>query len=152
LVHEQTIGIHRFTKTHHSLDLGESHHLPPYSIIYDWPWGLHPNVIFLGTPKLGVPKFLKFELSPLWRPIIFCLDFQSKWSMKQSCNLCWEISNDMWHATWIHVIQSVSWILVVGGQIDNLTINISFSHNLCCKYSNGSCDPILDIYVLRTFE
>ncbi len=27
-----------------------------------------------------------------------------------------------------------------------------FSHNLCCKYLNGSCEPILDIYVLRVFE
>jgi hypothetical protein len=26
--------------------LGGSHHLPPYSILYAWPRGQHPNVIF----------------------------------------------------------------------------------------------------------
>ncbi len=26
--------------------LGGSHNHPPYSILYDWPQGLHPNVIF----------------------------------------------------------------------------------------------------------
>jgi hypothetical protein len=31
--HEQT-WTH---KTHHDLDLGGSHHLPPYSILYAWP-------------------------------------------------------------------------------------------------------------------
>jgi hypothetical protein len=25
--------------------VGGSHHLPPYSILYDWPQGQHPNVI-----------------------------------------------------------------------------------------------------------
>ncbi len=25
--------------------LGGSHHLPPYSILYAWPHGQHPNVI-----------------------------------------------------------------------------------------------------------
>jgi hypothetical protein len=37
-------------------------------------------------------------------------------------------------------------------QIDTLTFGLSFNHNLCCKYSNGSCEPILDIYVLRFFQ
>jgi hypothetical protein len=29
---------------------------------------------------------------------------------------------------------------------------VSFSHNLCCKYLNGSCEPILNIYVSRNFK
>jgi hypothetical protein len=29
----------------------------PYSILYDQPQGLHPNVIFPRTPKLKVLKF-----------------------------------------------------------------------------------------------
>jgi hypothetical protein len=53
-------------------ELEGSHHLPPYNIIYDWPWGLHSNVIFLGIFKFRVPKFFKLKLSPFWRPIIFC--------------------------------------------------------------------------------
>jgi hypothetical protein len=50
-------------------ELRESHHLPSYDILYDQPQGLHPNVIFPGTPKLGISKFSKFELSTFWKPI-----------------------------------------------------------------------------------
>jgi hypothetical protein len=38
------------------------------------------------------------------------------------------------------------------GQIDILTLDPSFGHNLCCKYSNGSCKPISNIYVSRDFQ
>jgi len=41
---------------------------------------------------------------------------------------------------------------MVGNQIDNLTPNLSFGHNLCFKNQNGSCEPILDIYVPRSFQ
>jgi len=41
---------------------------------------------------------------------------------------------------------------VVESQIDNLTFGRFFCHNLCFKYSNGSCEPILDIYVVRAFQ
>jgi len=41
---------------------------------------------------------------------------------------------------------------VVENQIDKLIFDFSFSHNLCCKHSNGSCEPILDIYTLRAFQ
>jgi hypothetical protein len=41
---------------------------------------------------------------------------------------------------------------MVRNQIDNLTFGPSFGHNLCFKYSNGSCKPILNIYVSRNFQ
>jgi hypothetical protein len=41
---------------------------------------------------------------------------------------------------------------VVGTQIANLTYGPSFGHNLCFNYPNGSCEPILDIYVPRVFQ
>jgi len=41
---------------------------------------------------------------------------------------------------------------MVGNQIDNLILNPSFGHNLCFNYSNGSCEPILDIYVSRASQ
>ncbi len=41
---------------------------------------------------------------------------------------------------------------MVGFQIDNLTLIPSFGHNLCFKYPNGSCEPILDIYVPKYFQ
>ncbi len=43
-------------------------------------------------------------------------------------------------------------LFVVGGQIGSLTNNPSFGHNLCFKYPNGSCEPILNIYVSRDFQ
>ncbi len=40
---------------------------------------------------------------------------------------------------------------MVGSQIANLIFGLFFCHNLCFRCSNGSCKPILDIYVLRAF-
>jgi hypothetical protein len=51
----------------------------------------------------------------------------------------------MWHATYMQVNQGDSWRLMVESQINNLTPNPSFVHNLCFKYPNGSCKHILDI-------
>jgi hypothetical protein len=41
---------------------------------------------------------------------------------------------------------------MVRSKIDTLTPDPSFGHNLCCKYSNGPCESILDIQVLRVFQ
>jgi hypothetical protein len=41
---------------------------------------------------------------------------------------------------------------MVRSQIGNLTFGPSFGHNLCCKCPNGSCEPILNIYVPRAFQ
>jgi hypothetical protein len=41
---------------------------------------------------------------------------------------------------------------MVRSQIGSLTFGFSFSHNLCFKYSNGTCEPILNIYVLVAFQ
>jgi hypothetical protein len=57
----------------------------------------------------------------------------------------------MWHATYKHVIQGDSQLLMVGSQINILIPSPFFGHNLHCKYLNGSCEPLLDIYVLKTF-
>jgi len=48
--------------------------------------------------------------------------------------------------------QGNSWLLMIGSQIGNLTPYFFFGHNLCFRYPNGSCEPILDIYVPRTFQ
>jgi hypothetical protein len=45
-----------------------------------------------------------------------------------------------------------SQLLVVGSQIRDLTFDPSFGHNLCFRCPNGSCEPILDIYVPRFFQ
>jgi hypothetical protein len=57
----------------------------------------------------------------------------------------------MWHVTCMQGSQGNYQLLVIGSQIDNLTPNLFFGHNLCFNYPNGSCEPILDIYVLKAF-
>jgi len=49
-------------------------------------------------------------------------------------------------------IQGDSQLLVVGSQIATLTPDSSFGHNLCFRCPNGSCEPILDIYVSIIFQ
>ncbi len=34
----------------------------------------------------------------------------------------------------------------------SLGYGLSFGYNLCFKCPNGSCEPILDIYILRSFQ
>jgi hypothetical protein len=41
---------------------------------------------------------------------------------------------------------------MVGSQTANLTSDPAFGHNLCFECPNESCEPILDIYVLRAFQ
>jgi hypothetical protein len=52
----------------------------------------------------------------------------------------------MWHATYTQGNWGDSRLLVVGNQIINLTFDPSF------KCPNGSCEPILNIYVPRAFQ
>ncbi len=53
----------------------------------------------------------------------------------------------------LHVRKSSdSWLLMVGSQVANLILVPSFNHNLCFKCPNGSCEPILNIYVPRAFQ
>ncbi len=42
-------------------ELGGTHHLPPYNILYVWPQGLHPNVILSQDSQVGSPKIPKIE-------------------------------------------------------------------------------------------
>jgi hypothetical protein len=71
---------------------------------------------------------------------------------KKCFNLHWELSNYKWHATYTQANQGDSQFLMVRSQIGTLTLNSSFGHNLCFKYSNGMCEPILDIYIPKTFQ
>jgi hypothetical protein len=101
---------------------------------------------------MGVLKFPKLGLLPLWGPIILCADLQLRWSLKQNCIPHWKLSNRMWHTTYTQGNWGDSWLLVVGSQIDNLTSDHSFGHNLCFKCPNKSCEPILNIYFSRVFQ
>jgi hypothetical protein len=98
---------------------------------------------------LGVLKFPKLGFLVLWRAITSYENLWLKWGLNQSCSPSWKLSNDMWHATYTRVFQGKysGWC-----QIDTLTLDLSFGHNLCFKYSNGSYNPILNIYVSRVFQ
>ncbi len=80
-----------------------------------------------------------------------CVNLRLRWSLKQSCSH-WDLSNSMWHATCMQRNQDDSRLLMVESQIDNFIYGLSFGHNLCFKYPNGSCEPILKIYVSRSFH
>jgi len=140
-MHGWTTSIHIFIRLITTWTWG-NHHLPPYSILYDWSWRMHPNVILSWDSTLEV---LKLGLSSLWRPIISCVNLHLRWGLKQSCSPHQEISNDMLHATCMYVIQSNSRLLMVGSQIDILIPSTSFGHDLYCKYSNESCEPFINI-------
>jgi len=131
--------------------LGGSHHLPPYSILCAWPWDQHPNVILSWDSQVGVLKFPQLGLSWLWGPIILRADLRLRWGLKQKCSLHQELPNAMSHTTCTQGNWGDYWLLTVKNQIVNLIPDSSFGHNLCFKCPNGSCKPILNIYVLRNF-
>jgi hypothetical protein len=58
----------------------------------------------------------------------------------------------MWYDLFTQVLQGNFKLLVVESHTDTLILIPSFGHNLYCKYSNGSCKPILDIYISRSFQ
>jgi hypothetical protein len=105
----------------------------------------------LGFLK-GVPKLPRSELPQLCGAITSRLDLRSEQGLKQSCSSRGDLSNGVSHASCKHESRVDSWHFVVGNQIANLTLGLSFCHNLCCKCPNGSCKPILDIYISITFR
>jgi len=132
--------------------LGGSHHLPPYIILCAFSWGPHPNGILSHDSQMKVPKLLKLGFSQLWGPITLRVDLWLRWGLKQIYSLHQELSNNTWHAICTQGIWVDFWLLVVGGQTTNLTPDPSFGHSLCFRCSNGSCEPILDIYVSIYFQ
>ncbi len=43
-------------------------------------------------------------------------------------------------------------LLMVGSQTISLTPSLSFDHNLCLRFQNGQCEPILNIYASIAFQ
>ncbi len=132
--------------------MGKATTFPPYSKLYASPRGPHPNGILSRDSQVGVPKFANLRLPWFWGPITFSVDLRLIWGLKQSCNPRRELSNGICHVTCTQVNRVDSRLLVVGSQIPSLTPGLSFDHNLCFKYPNGSCEPMSDIYVPRSFQ
>jgi hypothetical protein len=132
--------------------LGGSHHLPPYSILYASPRHMHPNGFLSRDSQGGVRKLSRFGLLPLCDIITLCQDLRLGWGLKQTCSSHQEFFNSVPHSTCTHQGWVNSRLLVVGNQTANLTPDLSFCHNLCCKCPNGSCKPIFDIYISKSFQ
>jgi hypothetical protein len=149
-------GHTRTHKTHHGPDLKETTTFL-LIIFYVPSHGAYTQMSFcreipkLGTPNLGVPKFLKLGLSQFWK-LNFCEYLRLKWSLKQSHSPCQGVFNYMWHATYTQVNQGNFLLLLVGSQIGNLIFSPFFGHNLRFKYSNGMFEPISDIYIPKELQ
>jgi hypothetical protein len=77
---------------------------------------------------------------------------QLRRGLKQSCSPRRDLSNAVLHSQ-IRCREEVdSRRLVVGSQTASLTPGPSFAHNLCLRCPNEQCEPILDIYVSRSFQ
>jgi hypothetical protein len=142
----------RIHKTHHGSDLGEATIFPliVFSVISHG--GCMQMSFCLGIPNLGVPKFPKLRLLEFWKVITSYENLWLRWGLKQSCSPCQKLSNDIWHIIFTHLFKKDSWLLVGRNQIGTLTPYPSFGHNLCFKYSNGSCEPILVSYISKYFQ
>ncbi len=132
--------------------LGESHHLPPYSILYASPRGPHPNGFLSWDSQVKVPKFAQLGFLRLWGRITLHANLQLWWGLKQRYSPRQDLFNGMLHAACTPGNWVDSWLLVVGSQTANLTPDLSFDHNLCFRCPNAWYKPILDIYASITFQ
>jgi len=134
--HGQTWS-HKIHKTHHGPNLGEATTFPLI-------------VFFVPNHKANTQMSFcmrkpKLRLLLLWKFIALCVNLRLMWALKKSCSPHWKLSKSMWHMTYLQ-----------GNQGDfrlfsNLSLDPSFGHNLCFKYPNASCEPILHIYIPLTF-
>jgi hypothetical protein len=124
----------------------------PFSILYASPRGPHPNGFLSRDSYMRVPKFSKLGLLRFRGPITLCVNLRSGRCWKKSYSLHRKLSNSMSHATYTQGNRVDSRLLVVASQTTNLTPILSFGHNLCFRCPNGSCEPILNIYVSLVFQ
>jgi hypothetical protein len=123
--------------------LGGSHHLPPYSILCDFPWSPHPNGYFSrdSHSRMGVPKSRQMGLSGLWSPITLRAYLGLQCGLKQSCSSHRGLSNAVLHSRIGHREGVDSRLFVVRSQIDNSTPGLSFGHNLCFRFQMSNASP-----------
>ncbi len=101
---------------------------------------------------MGISKFPQLGLLRFWGRIIpmqtsDCNDVQSKVVafVNNFPTVCRRLPTR-------NGIGSNFWLLMVGSQTASLTSGLSFDHKLCYKYSNGQCEPILDIFTSIDFQ
>ncbi len=136
-------------------ELGGSHHLPPYSILYNAPRGLRPNALFPGTPKLesrNCPEIVPVGVLGLWELITPDCRVRSQRGPNKSCSPRRDLSNDVLHSQFGGRKEVYSRLLMIGSQTGSLTPGPSFAHNLGCRCPNDQCEAIFDIYASRPFQ
>ncbi len=110
-------------------------------------------MIFLSWgSRVGVLKSRQLGFLQLWSPITLRADLGLKCGLKQGYSSYQVFFNIILHVLCIQVNRVDSWLFLVDNQINSLTPGPSFSHNLCFKCPNEECEPILDIYVPRSFQ
>jgi hypothetical protein len=121
--------------------LGGSHHLPPYSILYNSLPHLHPNGSFSRDSQNGVPKLSRFGLLGLWTLITPRSKLGSKRGLNQSCSSPQELSKGVSHFIFMYRNWVDSRLLMVESQTANLTPDPSFGHNLCFDVQMAHARP-----------
>jgi hypothetical protein len=141
----------RTHKTHHGWTWGKA---PPFSLYYTLCLATRPPSKWFFVPKFlsGSPEIPKVGTPTTLGAHNFVCRPPIEWSLKQSYSPCRKLSNNISHATYKQGNRGNSQLLVARSQIDNLIHGPSFGHNLCFSCPNGSCEPILDIYVPRVFQ
>jgi len=118
--------------------LGGSHHLPPYSIICVSTRRLHPNGSFSRDSQVGVPKLSRVGVPGLWTAVAPCPELGLGRALNQSYSSRQELFNAGLHSLKRRREEVDSQLLVVGSQNGKLTPDLSFAHNLGCRFQMGN--------------
>ncbi len=96
--------------------------------------------------RMRVLKLRQWGLPRLWSPVTLRADLGSWWDLKQSCSSCYELFNGIFHI----VYNQVNW--VDSCLFGSLTLGLSFANNVFFRCLHEQWEPILDIYVPRSFQ
>ncbi len=127
---------------------------PPSPIQYSMRLSTTPTSEWLFVP--GLPRRSP-ETVPIWTLESLRVHnflFRPSIGMRSKANLQFPLGAfQQCVALQLHTLGLVdSRLLVVGSQIVNLTLGLSFCHNSCYRCPNGSCEAIFDIYTSIAFE
>jgi hypothetical protein len=122
--------------------LGESHHLPTYSILCASLQGPHPNGLFVPRLPKGSPETAKVGFLQLCGAITSWSDLRLGWGLKQSYSSHWELSNSVLHSICMHGsrvgnhTRKLGQFLTFCGRELNRQFDsrLFFCHNLCCRF------------------
>ncbi len=126
-----SIGTISSTSFTQPITFGRRHHYPPYSILCDYLWGLHPNEFFSPRLPSGSPKIVTFVVLKLW--MFICSSNQTclKHEREISYSLQKDLSKNVLRASIKDYLTPNIKGFVIVSQIPNLTLGPSFDHNWC---------------------